>query len=71
VKEKQKRKLAAEEAAKPKYTYAFEVRRVSLTERQLVEYRLLDGQVAEVVEHQADVGPVVFSKLLRLLENAQ
>jgi hypothetical protein len=71
VKEKHKRRLAAELAAAPKYTLAFELRRVSHTECQLVEYRLLDGQVAEVVEHNPDFRAMVLSKLLRLLENGQ
>ena len=71
MKEKHKRKLAAEAAAAPKYRLAFELRRVNHTEVQLVEYRLLDGQVVEVVEHEPDYKQMVFSKLLRLLENAQ
>lgn len=52
-------------------TKAYRLDRTSLTERQIVEYDIQDGNIVAVKEHEPDLGRIVIGKFIGLLASEE
>ncbi len=64
-----KKKDAEPKAATSPIVKTYEMRNISLTERQIIEYDIQDNKVVATKEHDPDLGHIVVGKLIMLLQN--